>query len=79
MLYGAEPADYSNGEDVLHQDRTIPPSMHNLPIILSEVFRPSILSILKEVLKILLVSSVFSEPFDTDFSPRVRLWNIRDL
>ncbi|KAI6146901.1 hypothetical protein BKA82DRAFT_815679 [Pisolithus tinctorius] len=38
MLYGAEPADYSNGEDVLHQDRTIPPSTHNLPIILSEYF-----------------------------------------
>ncbi|KAI6142150.1 hypothetical protein BKA82DRAFT_336153 [Pisolithus tinctorius] len=35
MLYGAVPRDFSNGEDVLHQDRTIPP-LTGHPVILAE-------------------------------------------
>ncbi|KAI6146910.1 hypothetical protein BKA82DRAFT_4157182 [Pisolithus tinctorius] len=35
MLYGAVPRDFSNGEDALHQDRTIPP-LTGHPVILTE-------------------------------------------
>ncbi|KIN99276.1 hypothetical protein M404DRAFT_815242 [Pisolithus tinctorius Marx 270] len=35
MLYGAVPRDFSNGEDALHQDRTVPP-LTGHPVILTE-------------------------------------------